>query len=92
MAERKTPQQRKGELEKKIEQLKAQKKAVQAQINKEKRALRTRRLIQNGALAEKYLGCEEILPEEFEKMLVKLVKIEQVKKLIDDNNKLKNHG
>lgn len=85
MAERKTPQQRKEELEKKIEQLQAQKKAVQAQINKEKRALRTRRLIQNGALAEKYLGCEEITPEKFEKMLADLVKIEQVKQLIKEN-------
>lgn len=92
MAERKTAEQRKEELERKIEQLQAQKKEIQAKINKERRAQRTRRLIQNGALAEKYLGCEEILPEEFEKMLVKLVKIEQVKKLIDDNNKLKNHG
>lgn len=87
MAERKTPQQRKEELEKKIEQLQAQKKAVQAQINKEKRAARTRRLIQNGALAEKYLSCEDIAPEEFEKVLAELVKLEQVKKLIGDRQK-----
>ncbi|MCM1237431.1 MAG: hypothetical protein NC489_45780 [Ruminococcus flavefaciens] len=87
MAERKTPQQKKEELEKKIEQLKAQKKAIDAQISKEKRAARTRRLIQNGALAEKYLSCEDIAPEEFEKVLAELVKLEQVKKLIGDRQK-----
>lgn len=87
MAERKTAEQKKAELEKRIEQLQAQKKAVQAQINKEKRALRTRRLIQNGALAEKYLACEDITPEEFEKVLAEIVKIEQVKKLIGDRQK-----
>lgn len=87
MAERKTAEQKKAELEKKIEQLQAQKKMVQAQINKEKRALRTRRLIQNGALAEKYLACENIAPEEFEKVLAEIVKIEQVKKLIGDRQK-----
>lgn len=87
MAERKTAEQKKAELEKRIEQLQAQKKAVQAQINKEKRALRTRRLIQNGALAEKYLACEDIAPEEFEKVLAEIVKIEQVKKLIGDRQK-----
>lgn len=87
MAERKTAQQKKEELEKKIEQLQAQKKAVQAQINKERRAARTRRLIQNGALAEKYLSCEDIAPEEFEKFLAELVKLEQVKKLIGDRQK-----
>ena len=84
MAERKTAQQKKEEIEKKIEQLQAQKKAVQAQINKEKRAQRTRRLIQNGALAEKYLGCEDMAPEEFEKVLAEVVKISEVKKLIGD--------
>ena len=87
MAERKTPQQRKEELEKKIEQLKAQKKAIDAQISKEKRAASTRRLIQNGALAEKYLSCEDTSPEEFEKVLAELVKLEQVKKLIGDRQK-----
>lgn len=87
MAERKTPEQRKEELEKRIEQLQAQKKAVQAQINKKNRAIRTRRLIQNGALAEKYLGCEELLPDEFEKVLAELVKLEPVKKLISDRKK-----
>ena len=55
MAERKTPEQKLEELEKKMEQLKAQKKAIQAKQSKLERAQRTRRLIENGALAEKYL-------------------------------------
>lgn len=87
MAERKTAQQKKEEIEKKIEQLQAQKKAVQSQINKERRAQRTRRLIQNGALAEKYLACEEMIPEEFEKVLAEVVTLPEVKKLIGDRQK-----
>lgn len=87
MAERKTAQQKKEELEKKIEQLQAQKKAVQAQINKERRAARTRRLIQNGALAEKYLACEDIAPDEFENFLAEVVTLPEVKKLIGDRQK-----
>ena len=54
MAERKTPEQKiKKNLKKKMEQLKAQKKAIQAKQSKLERAQRTRRLIENGALAEK---------------------------------------
>ena len=79
MAERKTPEQQLEILEKKMEQLKAQKKAIQ---NKIERAQRTRRLIENGALAEKYLNCEKIEPAEFENLLKQLVHIEQVKTLI----------
>lgn len=82
MAERKTNEQKLAELEKKLEQLKAQKKAIQAKQNKIERAQRTRRLIQNGALAEKYLNCENIAPEDFEKLLVEVIKIYEVKTLI----------
>ena len=65
MAERKTPEQQIEALEKKMEQLKAQKKAIQAKQNKIERAQRTRRLIENGALAEKYLNCDKIEPANF---------------------------
>ena len=34
----------------------------------------THRLIKNGALAEKYLGCEGMEPREFVKVLKRLVK------------------
>jgi hypothetical protein len=79
---RKTPEEKLLELEKKQEQLKAQKKAIQSKISKAERAQRTRRLIENGALAEKYLNCEKIAPADFEKLLQQLVRIEQVKSLV----------
>lgn len=79
---RKTPEQKLLELEKKQEQLKAQKKAIQSKINKAERAQRTRRLIEHGALAEKYFNCEKIETAEFEKLLQQVVRIEQVKAVI----------
>jgi len=56
-------------LDLKISQLKAQRQALEARAKEKERKARTRRLIQNGALAEKYLGCEGMAPEEFEKFL-----------------------
>lgn len=79
---RKSPEEQLIDLEKKMEQLKAQKKAIQQKQSKEERAKRTRRLIENGALAEKYLNCEKMLPTDFENFLKELVKIEQVRSLI----------
>ena len=84
MAERKTPEQKLQELEKQMEQLKARKKAITAQINKAERAQRTRRLIQIGALSEKYFDCEKIEPAEFEKLISKIVKLEQVKEILKE--------
>ncbi len=84
MAERKvkTNEEKLQELEKKMAQLQAQKKAIQQKQNKEERAARTRRLIENGAIAEKYLNCEKIEPANFENLLKQLVQIEQVKSII----------
>lgn len=82
MATRKTPEEKLLELEKKQEQIKAQKKAIQSKIGKAERAQRTRRLIENGALAEKYFNCEKIEPADFEKLLQQLVQIEQVKSIV----------
>lgn len=56
MAERKTPEQKLQELEKKMEQLKAQKRAIQARQNKAERTARTHRLIEIGAEIEAALG------------------------------------
>ena len=53
----------------KIAQMKAQQKIILAKDKKRQRKERTRRLIQNGALAEKYLSCQGMEPAEFEKML-----------------------
>ena len=66
-------------IDEKMAQLKAQRQAI---INREKekeRKERTRRLIQNGALAEKYLACEGLSPKEFEKELQRIVAIPEVK-------------
>ena len=84
MAERKvkTNEEKLQELEKKMAQLQAQKKAIQQKQSKEERAARTRRLIENGAIAEKYLNCEKIEPDNFEHLLKQLVQIEQVKSII----------
>jgi phage shock protein A len=54
-------------LEKKIQQLKAQKQAIIAREKEKERKARTRRLIQIGALAEKYLDIHS--PEDMEQWL-----------------------
>jgi phage shock protein A len=51
----------------KIAQMKQREKTIIARDKTRQRKERTRRLIQNGALAEKYLGCEGMNPIEFEK-------------------------
>ena len=56
----------------KMSQLRAQEQSFIARINEKERKLRTRRLIQNGALAEKYLNCENLAPMQFEKKLKKI--------------------
>jgi len=61
--------ERLAKLDQKIDQLKAQKQALEARAKEKERKARTRRLIQNGALAEMYLGCEGVEPEVFEKAL-----------------------
>lgn len=85
MSERKTktPEEKLQELEKKIAQLQAQKKAIQQKQSKIERAARTRRLIENGAITEKYLNCEKAEPADFEKLLQKLVQIEAVKTILN---------
>lgn len=70
-----SPQDKLTKLDQQIAQLKARKQRIQAQENAKARKARTRRLIQNGALAEQYLQCENIDPEEFKKRLEQLVKL-----------------
>ena len=57
----------------KMEKLKAQKESILMREKEKARKARTRRLIQNGALAEQYLECEDMAPELFEKFLSGLV-------------------
>lgn len=56
MAIRKTKEQQLADIETKLEQLKAQKKAIQQKQKQEQRKARTKHLIEVGALVEKYCG------------------------------------
>ena len=62
-------------LNEKISQLQARKQTLVSRNKEKQRKARTRRLIQNGALAEKYLHCENMQPQEFEKFLQKFCDI-----------------
>ena len=59
----------------KVNQLKAQKRAIESREQVRKRKERTRRLIQHGALAEKYLNCEGVSTETFEATLKEIVRV-----------------
>ena len=77
-----TPEEKKQKLEQQIAQKKNQLKKLQNQQRKQERAARTRRLIQRGALAEKYLRAPDDMPQEdFEKLLAQIVTLPQVKEL-----------
>lgn len=60
-------------IKQKMEQMKAQQQAIIARDKKRQQKERTRRLIQKGELAEKYLRCENLSAEEFEKLLIALI-------------------
>jgi len=57
---RKTDAERLLELEKKMEQLKARKQQVESRMKEKERKERTRRLIQVGAIFEKYFDIEDV--------------------------------
>lgn len=61
-------------IDERMAQLKMQKQAIVSREKEKERKQRTRRLVQNGSLAEKYLNCEGMQPEEFEKVLQKIKK------------------
>lgn len=79
---RRTDEEKLQELNKKMEQLQNQKKALLARQRTAAEKARTRRLIQNGALAEKFFQCSDIAPEEFEKLLRKIVATNDVSMLL----------
>ncbi|MDR0813465.1 MAG: DUF3847 domain-containing protein [Oscillospiraceae bacterium] len=70
----------------KIEQLKAQRDTILSREKERQRKERTRRLIQNGALAEKYLNCENATPDEMKGILEKVVAVEAVREIIKSEN------
>jgi len=67
-------------------QLKAQEKSFIARVKEKERKLRTRRLIENGALAEKYLKCENFSPMQFEEKLKRVVKKIKIADSLRDKN------
>lgn len=83
---RKTDQERIDELNEKIKKLQAQQKALAAKESARLRKERTHRLIANGALAEKYLNCENMPAEAFEEKLKYIVSLGEVKNFIAKNS------
>jgi len=75
---------------KQMTQLKAREKTILARSKEKERKQRTRRLIQNGALAEKYLECENLAPTEFEERLKEISKI--LKVTDDESGTARNDG
>jgi len=63
----------KANMEIRINQLKAQKRAIIVREQSNERKQRTRRLIQHGALAEKYFNCVGIATADFEELLKKII-------------------
>ena len=61
--------QRLAKLDEKMEQMKAQKQDILAKEKKRQRNERTRRLIEIGALSEKYFGVKDIEPKDYENFL-----------------------
>ena len=82
MASKKTAEEKIQELNKKLEQLQNQRKQLLAKQKQEERKARTRRLIQLGALSEKYFDCTNIEPEDFEKLLKQIVATDSVQELL----------
>lgn len=69
-----TDNERLNTLREKQAQLKAREQALLNRINEKERKARMRRLFKYGELAEKYLDCEGMEPEDFETVLRELIK------------------
>jgi len=73
-------------------QLKAQKQAILAREKQIDRKKRNHRLIQFGALSEKYFDCKDIEPQEFELLLKTIVSISSVKEILNEKTNRKDVG
>jgi 1-deoxy-D-xylulose 5-phosphate reductoisomerase len=82
-----SPDEQIAKLSKRIEQLKKQKQAIANREKEIQRKTRTRRLIENGAIAEKYLNCEGIKPSDFEAVVKKIVGLAGVREIIKGDYK-----
>jgi len=65
----------------KMVKMKKQEQTLIARVKEKERKERTHRLIQNGALAEKYLSCQGMSPNEFEGVLKRIT---EVLKIVDN--------
>jgi hypothetical protein len=82
MAARKTYEQKIQELELKKKQTEEKIKKLQQQVNEKERKMRTHRLIEKGAIAEKYF-MHSGSQEDFEILLEKIVNIPEVINIIE---------
>ena len=82
MAERKSEQERIKQIDQQLAELKAKRRALAVMAAKKERAARTRRLIQIGALSEKYLDCYDLSDEHYELLLSRIVNLPDVKELL----------
>lgn len=84
---RKTKTERIQDLDVKISQLQNQRTKLIAQNKEEERKKRTRRLIQNGALIEKFLNQQDVEPAQLEKILEAIFSLEGVKAIVNSTSK-----
>ena len=71
----------------KLEQIKAQRQDILSREKKRQRKERTHRLIQIGALSEKYFDIKDIQPTEYEKFLKLLLTNNEIKENIANFSK-----
>lgn len=83
MAERKSEQERIKQIDQQLAELKAKRRALAVMAAKKERAARIRRLIQIGALSEKYLDCYNISVENYEILISRIVNLPAVKELLN---------
>jgi len=65
-----------------LKQLKNRKKAIDSREKEKERKARTHRLIQIGALSEKYLQCEGVTPDAFEALMQKFVTMPSIEQFL----------
>jgi len=70
--------QRLAKIDEKMEQMKAQRQDILARDRKRQRQERTRRLIQIGAMTEKYFDIKDIQPNDYEIFLKVFLAIQNV--------------
>ena len=67
----------------KMAQMKNQERMILNRERAKQQKAQTRRLIQNGTLAEKYLCCDGIQPMEFENLLKRITQAQEVKIILE---------